>query len=192
MSEGNPTAVATPHIGLVSREEELRGILELQRLNLARGLSSEEVASQGFVTVTHTLPVLQRLHALAPSVIATLQDRVVGYALVMTRAARAEVPILEPMFRELETLRFRGRPLVEQSFYAMGQVCVARAQRGQGVFDALYAGHREHYQARFECVVTEVATRNLRSLRAHARVGFETLAHYRDAEDEWAVLAWGW
>jgi hypothetical protein len=27
-------------------------------------------------------------------------------------------------------------------------------------------------------------------LRAHARVGFETALTYRDATDEWAVLAW--
>jgi GNAT superfamily N-acetyltransferase len=192
MSEGMPKAVSSPRVGLASGEAELRGILELQRQNLSTALSPEDVASQGFVTVVHTLPVLERMHALAPSVIATLQDRVVGYALVMLRDARADVPILEPMFRQLETLQFRGRPLVKQSFYVMGQVCVARAQRGQGVFDALYAAHREHYGARFACVVTEVATRNLRSLRAHARVGFETLVRYRDAEDEWAVLAWGW
>ena len=37
--------------------------------------------------------------------------------------------------------------------------------------------------------MTEVSRRNARSLRAHQRVGFETLAEYRDASDDWAVLA---
>jgi RimJ/RimL family protein N-acetyltransferase len=39
--------------------------------------------------------------------------------------------------------------------------------------------------------VTEVSTSNTRSLRAHARVGFEVVTTYRDATDEWAVVALG-
>ena len=74
----------------------------------------------------------------------------------------------------------------------MGQIAVAPSHRGTGVFDALYAEHRARYQERFDLVVTEVATRNTRSLRAHQRVGFRTVTTYRDATDEWALIAWSW
>jgi RimJ/RimL family protein N-acetyltransferase len=77
-------------------------------------------------------------------------------------------------------------------YYIMGQICVARPYRGQGVFDALYRAHRDHLDARYDRCVTEVATRNTRSMRAHARVGFQTLETYRDATDEWALIAWDW
>jgi GNAT superfamily N-acetyltransferase len=177
-------------VRLAANDAELAGILELQRANLAPALSAEEVASQGFVTATHSLEILRRMHALAPSVLAVSGGRVIGYALVMLREARAEVPVLAPFFRILDDLEWRGQRLCARAFYVMGQVCVARDFRGQGVFDALYAGHREHYAERFDAIVTEVATRNTRSLRAHARVGFETALTYRDATDEWAVLAW--
>ena len=55
---------------LVQDERELRQILELQAGNLARNLSPDQVAAEGFVTVEHSLDALKRMHALAPSVIA--------------------------------------------------------------------------------------------------------------------------
>jgi hypothetical protein len=37
-------------------------------------------------------------------------------------------------------------------------------------------------------VVTEIATRNVGPMRAHARVGFRVLEIYRDATDAWAIV----
>ncbi len=174
---------------LVTDRSELEQILQLQAANLRDCVTPEQAAQEGFVTVAHTLDVLEKMHALAPSVIAKDGDRVAGYALVMPVEARAFVPILEPMFQLFEALSWRGRPLHEHAYYVMGQICVAGEYRGQGVFDALYREHRASYASRFDCTVTEVATRNTRSMRAHARVGFETLKTFRDATDEWAVMA---
>jgi len=42
----------------------------LQRANLTRNLGAEEIASQGFVTVEHSLEVLRRMHAIRPSIVA--------------------------------------------------------------------------------------------------------------------------
>ena len=170
----------------VRDEGDLLRILALQQANLARHLAPDEVVSQGFVTVEHTLDVLRRMQALAPSVVAEEEDgALAGYALVMPVECRAFVPILEPMFSRLDALGV-------EHLYVMGQICVARPFRGRGVFDLLYAGHRELLCDRFERVVTEVATRNTRSMRAHARVGFRELERYRDATDEWSLLAWEW
>lgn len=169
----------------VRDELELGQILALQRENLARHLSRDEVASQGFVTVEHDLEVLRRMHALAPSIVAVEGDALAGYALVMPAECRGFVPILEPMFARLDALGV-------ERYYVMGQICVARAFRGTGVFDALYRAHREALSARYDRVVTEIATRNGRSMRAHERVGFTLLERYRDATDEWALVEWNW
>ncbi|QAT89015.1 acetyltransferase [Corallococcus coralloides] len=176
----------------VQSREELEQVLALQRRNLPPALSPEEQHAQGFVTVQHDLATLEHMHALEPSVIAVQGSDVVAYALVMPRECRARVPVLDPMFALLEGLEHRGRPLKDQRFYVMGQVCVDKAHRGKGLFDALYHQHREQLRSRFDCVVTEVSVRNPRSLRAHARVGFETVHTYRDASDTWAVVLWDW
>ena len=180
------------HTRLAATREDLQDILALQRENLRDHVSPEDARSEGFVTVAHTLESLEQMHALAPSVIAREGDALAGYALTMPLEARDAAPVLAPMFALFDGLVWQGRPLAESRYYVMGQVCVARAFRGQGVFDALYRGHREAYAKRFDFMVTEIATRNTRSMRAHARVGFQVLTTYRDDLDEWAVVLWDW
>jgi len=167
-------------VGLARHDQDLQGILALQA-------ASREPTQDGFVTVQHNLEILQAMHRIAPSVVAwDEQDQIVAYAITMPQESRQLVPILEPMFQMLETLAIQG------SWYVMGQVAVAPSQRGQGVFDALYHQHRDRYAKRWDQIITEVATRNGRSMRAHHRVGFRTIKTFRDQTDEWAVIAWDW
>ena len=173
--------------GPVENEEELEQILALQRANLPGQLSGEEIAADGFVTVEHTLDLLKRMHAMVPSIVAREGASVVGYALVMPVECRSLIPVLEPMFQRLDSLGMSG-----QRFYVMGQICVGKPWRGKGVFDLLYQAHRRHLRGRFDCSVTEVATRNTRSMRAHERVGFTVIDRYRDATDDWVLLRWDW
>lgn len=171
--------MASARIRLVQTVADLDGILALQR-------ASRQPTADGFVTVQHTLPILQAMHAIAPSVVGVDEaERVVAYALVMPRETAPLVPILGPMFELLATLP----ELVAQRWYVMGQVAVAPSHRGTGMFDALYAEHRRSYRDRYDACITEIATRNPRSLRAHERVGFRTIHTYRDATDEWVVVA---
>jgi GNAT superfamily N-acetyltransferase len=119
-----------------------------------------------------------------PSVVARHRGNVVGYALSMPREAGALLPILAPMFVRLDALTM----LVAQRWYVMGQVCVDEAWRGCGVFDRLFEEHRRRYAGQFDWLVTEIATRNPRSLKAHARVGFVEIDRYADDTDEWSVV----
>ncbi|MFN2549505.1 MAG: GNAT family N-acetyltransferase [Myxococcales bacterium] len=169
----------------VESENELEQILALQRRNLARNLDAEEVAAQGFVTVEHTLDVLQRMHSISPSIVAREGEALAGYALVMPPECRAFVPVLVPMFERLDQLGARD-------YYIMGQICIDKPYRGQGVFDELYAAHERHLSGRYRSCITEVATRNRRSMNAHLRVGFTVMERYRDATDDWALLEWRW
>ena len=176
-------------VGLATRED-LDAILQLQRENIESALSPDEAREQGFLTVVHTSVLLERMHAIAPSVVARCGNELVGYAITMPIACRSFVPLLEPMFAMLERLDVGGRPLRESRYYVCGQVCVARSSRGLGVFDALYRGHAEQYGREYNWLVTEISTRNPRSLRAHSRVGFQEIAQYQDAQDDWSVVAW--
>ena len=176
----------------VTTAEELEEILALQQRNLQQNIDAAEMQTQGFVTLIHDLDVLQKMHSLSPSIVAKENGKVIGYALVMLRECRELVPGLEPMFKNFDSLPYKGRALNEYRFYVMGQVCIEKQYRRTGLFDQLYQKHKEIYSGQFDFVVTEVATRNQRSLRAHERVGFETLHIHRDDLDEWAVILWNW
>lgn len=177
---------------LTNNIQELQQILRLQEENLVQHIDKTEMQSQGFVTLRHDLKILEQMHKLAPSVIIKDDDRVVAYALTMLLECRRLIPDLESMFSLLDKLNWKGKSLTAHSYYVMGQICIAKQYRGQGLFDELYNHHKKIYQSQFGLFITEISTRNHRSLRAHERVGFKTIHTHQDELDEWAVVGWDW
>jgi GNAT superfamily N-acetyltransferase len=177
---------------LTKTKEDLQQILRLQKENLKQSIDEAEMKTQGFVTIHHDLDTLSQMHGLAPSVIIKDNNEVVAYALTMLRDCRQLIPDLETMFALFDKLNWSGKPLNDYSFYVMGQVCVAKAYRGQGLFDELFRHHKKIYQSQFDLFITEIATRNRRSIRAHERVGFKTIHIHQDELDEWVVVGWDW
>ncbi|MFC0773278.1 GNAT family N-acetyltransferase [Terrimonas alba] len=177
---------------LATTTEDLQQILDLQRQNLINRIDESEIKSQGFVTLQHSLKNLEQMNELAPSVIIKDDSKVVGYALTMLKECRQIIPDLEPMFRLFDSLTWNNRPLNSYSFYIMGQVCIHKDYRGKGLFEQLYLHHKKIYSSKFELFLTEIATRNHRSLRAHEKVGFKPIHIHRDSLDEWAVVGWDW
>lgn len=184
--------VASPvRFTTVASTDEIRQIAALQAANLASALAAEAIATQGFVTVRHDVDVLERMNRTTPGIIAKDGPRVVGYALVMPREFASEVPILAPLFGMLEGLSWNGVSLRDcPRWFVMGQICIAEGYRGRGIFDGLYRAMAGEYRDRYDFTVTEVAARNTRSLRAHARAGFRPLQIYADATtgEEWHVI----
>jgi hypothetical protein len=177
---------------LTRTTDELEQILQLQKQNLRHHVDEAEMKTQGFVTIQHDLNVLRQMNELAPAVIIKDNDQVVAYALTMLRECRQLIPDLEPMFALLDQLYWNNKPLNDYRFYVMGQVCISKQYRGKGLFDELFLYHKKIYQSRFDLFITEIATRNTRSIRAHERVGFKTIHVHRDELDEWAVVGWDW
>src|SRR5580765_1679335 len=132
--------------------DDLHQILQLQERNLIRNLTTDEMKSEGFVTINHSLEMLQQMHEMAPSIIIKDDDRIVAYALTMLRAFSKLVPDLEPMFEKFESLHWKNKSLNDYSYYVMGQICVDKQYRGQGLFDALYQKHREVYSKQFDLI----------------------------------------
>ncbi len=177
---------------IVSHIDELQQILKLQEENLLNNIDNAEMQSQGFVTLHHSLAVLNQMHSLAPSVIIKGNEKVIAYALTMLRECRQLMPDLEPMFALLDKLSWNNKPLNDYRFYVMGQICIAKDYRGQRLFEKLYQHHKKIYEPQFDLFITEISTRNHRSLRAHDKAGFKIIHIHRDNLDEWAVAGWDW
>lgn len=177
---------------LVSSEEDLLQIHTLNLANLRQNLTPSEPNGEGFVSWLYPASLLLHMHRLAPSIVVKDEGRVIAYALVSMIEARVFHSDLDAMFRQLEKIRYRDRPLFSYRFYCMGQICIDRPYRGKGLFALLYEKHREIYGNQFDFVLTEIATGNPRSMKAHAAVGFTTIHTYRDALDEWNVVVWDW
>lgn len=180
------------HSKVVASQQEMQQILMLQEKYLAGTNNREEEKEQGFVTVHHTLHKLEQMHTLSPSIIVKDGDVVIAYALVMLTGAVDLIPELQSMFQLFSQLSYKDQPLNHYRYYVMGQICINKTYRGQGVFEMLYTKHKELMQSNYDFVVTEIATRNTRSIRAHEKMGFELLHRFKDDKEEWDVVIWDW
>lgn len=165
-------------------------ILALQRENLYSSISAAQQQEQGFVFAEHNLALLKKMAGHLPQVIATCNNRVIGYNLAMHVSLRNELASLVPMFKEFERCRYRGELLGGYNYLVGGQVCVHHDFRGQGLLSRLYQETKNSVGNLYQLCVTEISTRNLNSLKVHQRMGFEVIGTYRDEKELWNVVAW--
>jgi ribosomal protein S18 acetylase RimI-like enzyme len=171
-------------------DQDLQQILDLQKRNQTNNIAADVQQSQGFVTFVYDIEQMRQMAAAAPQIIAKIDDIVIGYALTTIPEIGRDIAFFKPMFDLMDGLTWQDKPISSFRYYAMGQICVADGHRGQGIFDDLYAKHKELLSTQYDLCVTEVAVRNTRSMRAHERIGFETIHTYRDDSDLWNVVLW--
>ena len=183
-----------PIITTVQTDDDVRGILALQQKNLKKNLTSEQIKSQGFLTVEHKFSVLKAMNDAHPSVIVKDGDMVVAYCLAMLPQFRNDVPELIALFDTIDKIDYESQTLKDFKYVVMGQVCVGEGYRSMGFFDGMYQKLREELSAKFELCVTDISTNNSRSLKAHARVGFIPVKDFNDAtlDEVWRVVVWNW
>lgn len=169
--------------GRAISEVDLNQILALQQKNLLGSMSSEEKKKEGFVTVSHTFDMLRAMNDTCPHVIAKSDDAVIGYALCMHPKFSDDIEVLRPMFEKIKAIH----PKIK-NYITMGQICVDKTYRGQGVFRQLYLTMQKAVEPEFELIITEVDAENTRSLRAHYAVGFKEVTTYTSDGREWKLI----
>ncbi|MDD7884701.1 GNAT family N-acetyltransferase [Flavivirga sp. 57AJ16] len=172
-------------------EGELQQILDLQQLNVKQLLSNDTIKTEGFVSVKHTFDVLKRMNDACPHVIATHKGKVIGYALCMLNAFRKDVPTLIPMFEYMDGI-IVSKNLSALRYLIMGQICIDKAYRKQGVFKGLYQYFKTELESDFDAVITEVNSKNSRSSQAHRAVGFNILDVHTEGGEDWELIIWKW
>lgn len=184
----------TPEITRVKTATDVQGILDLQHANLRQNLELETAASQGFLTVKHTFDVMKRMNDTLPSIIAKDGDRVVGYALAMLPEFKTDVPALVGLFDMIDKTNFQGKPLRTHKHVIVGQLCVDVTYRGLGLVNQLYAHYRSELSADFDLCVTDISSKNGRSLKAHQNVGFCVVESFFDivTQENWELVVWNW
>jgi L-amino acid N-acyltransferase YncA len=164
--------------------EELKEILELQKENLSQILSQEEKTKEGFVTVEHSLEILKEMNEAYPHSLAKYNDKIIGYALSMTKEFGNKIEVLKPMFKEVSKIVLDGKYLV------MGQICIDKKYRKQGVFKGLYNFMKTNaFSDNYDLIITEIDIHNSRSLKAHESVGFHKLKDYSSKDKYWRIVS---
>lgn len=168
--------------------KDLNQILELQTRNFEAALSTEECKDQGFVTVRHDYELLEFMNRPFPHIIARHGNDLAGYALVMLESLQNRIPVLFSMFEKINALEYNGEILGESDYFVVGQICVDKKFRGQGVVAGMYKEMKKQMAPHFKYMVTEIATRNQRSVKAHQKVGFREVLNFSDDRENWSLI----
>jgi hypothetical protein len=173
--------------------EEIQQVLELQKSNLPQNLTSEQITTQGFVTVNHSFDTLKKMNSIEQSIIAKDNDHVIGYLLAMTGESKNDIPVLIPMFRIFDNVMYKNKKISAYNYIVVGQVCIAEVWRGQGILDNCYSAYKKCFRHKYDFAITEILDKNKRSLNAHKRIGFETVHSYpAPGGGEWKIVLWDW
>lgn len=167
--------------------KELEQILELQRANIPSVISKEESVKEGFVTVHHNFEILKAMNDKCPHIIAVNNGEVIGYTLCMLKEFKEDIEVLRPMFQQIDNCLNNG-----ETYFTMGQVCINKTFRKQGVFKGLYTFMKQEMSSEFNMIITEVDEKNTRSLNAHYAVGFKVLDTYKSNCQDWVLMSWDW
>lgn len=180
-------------ITTVSNEKELLGIQALQRANLKKIIGEEEAQQEGFVTAEYSLSLLSAMHQSSPSIIAKDGENVVGYALVSTKDIIGQHPLLDDLFNVLDGLSYKNETLASKNAYVLvGQLCVGKGYRGIGLVQKMYHHFKSCLQGDYKYLITDVATENQRSLKAHIKTGFEVIHKIDYGGLQWDIVLWDW
>jgi len=177
---------------LVTTEQELIGLKQLQTNNLRRLIGEEEAMKEGFVTSEYELSLLQKMHATHPSIIVKEGEEVVGYTIVTNKAVLGEHPELDHLFSTLDATKYKGQLLKNYNYILIGQVCVAKSHRGQGWVAKMYDYYKSLHAKNYTYLVTDISQANKRSIRMHNKIGFETIGVIEQVGTGWDIVLWDW
>ena len=156
-------ALATP--------DDVPGILTLQEPNL--------VERGGGLSVRQNADWFRRAIFEKSVVVCRSDNKVVGYVLGTSLAAKAHIPIVQAMLRV-----FPAPP----NCYLYGPVCVAESERGKGLAAALFKELQAHMNGR--PAMTFIRADNVTSLRAHRKIGMRDLGTFMSEDVLYIALAY--
>ena len=171
-------------------DRRLNQILDLQKRNLKKYLSDSERKSQGFLTAEHTFEQFKKINDAEPCVVIVDKGIVVAYTIAMLESATTDMPVFDDLFSTVASLTYKNLPMTSYKYIFVGQLCIDKNYRGQGLAEKLYVFYKEELKAKYDFALTDISEHNPRSLKAHQKSGFEVIHTFFDSftESNWNIV----
>lgn len=176
----------------VQTQKELNDLKALQNANLRKLIGEEEAMKEGFVTSEYSIELLGKMHQAHASIIAKEDEEVVGYVIVTDKSVLGEHEEIDHLFHTVDQMTFNGQQLKDVSYILVGQLCVGKSHRGQGLVQAMYNYYKEQFSQQYQYLVTDISQANPRSIKAHKKSGFETIGVIEQVGTGWDIVLWDW
>lgn len=179
-------------ITMVQTEEELKKLKALQNANLRKLIGEEEAMKEGFVTSEYSIELLHKMHQAHPSIIAKEGEEVVGYVIVTNKSVLGEHEEIDHLFHTVDNIKYNGQILKNTTYILVGQLCVRKSHRGQGLVQTMYNYYKENFSDEYQYLITDISQANPRSIKAHKKAGFETIGVIEQVGTGWDIVLWDW
>jgi Acetyltransferase (GNAT) family len=151
--------------------DDVAGILALQEPNLPE--------NGGSLSVRQPAEWFKRATAEKSLIVCRRNGEVVGYVLGTSLAVKAHIPIVQAMLRAFPAL---------PDCYLYGPICIAKAERGNGLAVAMFKELQAHMGGR--PAMTFIRADNASSRQAHRKMGMHELGTFNNEGAAYIALSY--
>ena len=160
----------------------------LQNANLASNLPAGERQS-GFLSVGFSAEQFACMSEDLAVVVAVLDGDVKAFLCASTVEFNQAVALPAAMIARFPRAKYHGQPLSTLTLCIVGPVCIDQSLRGQGVLSRLYDYFFAIAPQEFDIAVVFVSADNLASIKAHEKLGLETIDEFESNSTRYFIMA---
>jgi L-amino acid N-acyltransferase YncA len=171
----------TPH--------DIADVLQLQAACFIGNLGPEDRGG-GFVSSAFTRQQLEEIAKDGALVVASENDRVIGYLCAASCPYYQQFPLHAALIRHFPEVRYAGRPLDSYRSFIYGPVCIHRGYRGRGILFELYQELLRLLGTKYDLGVALISNDNHPSFSAHVRkLGMALVGNYEFKGEQFNIVA---
>lgn len=167
--------------------KDLAGVVALQNRNLVSNLTDDE-KKDGFLSGAFTVEQFAEMNQDVGILVGVEEETVIGFICIGSVEFNLPYPLPKALVEEFSRIQFDRRTLSSYECVIAGPVCVAKEKRGTGLFDFMYGQVYKILPAHINLITTLVSKGNPRSIRAHEKVGMQTVGDFHYQEREFVIM----
>lgn len=153
----------------LGNSSDIPGVLELQRQNLYKNLSEEEL-KKGFVTTPFTRAQIEEIIE-QDGLFVGLDNKqsIISYVFAGSWEYFSQWEIFNVMTSRFPKLSFQNIPITTINTFQYGPICIHKEYRGQGIINQIFESMRLVFVMKYPISITFINKVNVISERAHTQ-----------------------
>lgn len=147
-------------------DSDIAEIIAIQNESLLGKVSDSEL-KDGFVQGEFTGEDFKNFDHDVAVMVAVDDGKIAGYLCTSHIQLHADKPLLKTIEQRMHSIKFDGKPISECRIVMTGPICIAKNERGNGIFEQLYNEFFQFDGKNFDIAMCFVDDANPRSLAAH-------------------------
>ena len=173
----------------LAKEDDAEIIVRLQNENLPVNVPEEERRSLGYTTVETSVEDVKNIIGNEGVIVVRNNNKVVGYLMPMTLERAERIPLFRELIARFDNLEYEERTLSSYNACILAQICIEKDFRGGSSLRAIHDAAYQHLRDKYQIGVTDIASDNLRSLKANIeKIGMKLVGEYNFAGTTWKVV----